>query len=317
MKVLFVSSGNKTTKHGTPNNISILIYNQGEALKRKNVRTEYFGIKGKGIWGYLKNVIKLRKFYTKNNFDIIHAHYSFSGFLCVLAGLGNKTIVSLMGSDLHAQKIYKYLIRAFSKFFWRAIIVKSNKMKTKLNVQNCFVIPNGVNIEIFKPLNKKICVKYTGLNDKTKNIVFAEPTQFIKNFPLAKKATNLIKQYNIELNTISNIVHTNMPYYLNAADVLLLTSYREGSSNIIKEALACNCPVVSTDVGDARKIINGVKGCFVTSYNPEDIADKLLKSLNYSKYNNILGEDRIKALKLDSEHISDKIIDLYTKLSKV
>jgi teichuronic acid biosynthesis glycosyltransferase TuaC len=86
-----------------------------------------------------------------------------------------------------------------------------------------------------------------------------------------------------------------------------LTSLHEGSPNIIKEAMACNCPIVSTDVGDVRDVVSGTEGCYVTTYDPEDIAEKLKSALQFNK--RTAGREKIQHL--DSNIIAHKIISIY------
>jgi glycosyltransferase involved in cell wall biosynthesis len=93
---------------------------------------------------------------------------------------------------------------------------------------------------------------------------------------------------------------------MNAADALILTSLNEGSPNVIKEAMACNCPIVSTDVGDVRDIIGNTQGCFVTNFDYTEIADKIYEATNYGTTN---GSNMIK--NLTSKTIAGKIIDIY------
>ena len=103
--------------------------------------------------------------------------------------------------------------------------------------------------------------------------------------------------------------------YYNAADLLLLTSKHEGSPNIIKEAMACNCPVVSTDVGDVRWVIGNTKGCYITSSNPVGVAQKVMLALEFSEKNSrTKGRERIMELGLDSDTIAAKIIAVYKKV---
>jgi len=64
-----------------------------------------------------------------------------------------------------------------------------------------------------------------------------------------------------------------MPTLFNAADVLLLTSDREGSPNTVKEAMACNLPVVATDVGDVRSRLDGVANSHVAAIDDDRLAD--------------------------------------------
>jgi len=72
---------------------------------------------------------------------------------------------------------------------------------------------------------------------------------------------------------------------LNESSVFVLSSYNEGSPNVIKEAMACNIPVISTDVGDVKEIIHNVEGCYITSFNPEDLANKIKKVISLNKKN--------------------------------
>ncbi len=100
-----------------------------------------------------------------------------------------------------------------------------------------------------------------------------------------------------------------MPVYLNAADVLLLTSKWEGSPNILKEAMACNIPVIATKVGDIEYLFRNTEGYYYS--NPA--SDKLAEKINYVLNNGIKpnGRQRIIDLKLDSESITDKLIQIY------
>ncbi len=47
--------------------------------------------------------------------------------------------------------------------------------------------------------------------------------------------------------------------------------------------MACNIPIVSTDVGDVKEIISKTAGCYISSFNPKDFAQKTEKALNYGK----------------------------------
>ena len=68
-----------------------------------------------------------------------------------------------------------------------------------------------------------------------------------------------------------------------AADCLLLTSKREGSPQVIKEAMACGCPIVSVDVGDVAERIEGIEGCYVANTrDPHEIASLVEQAVTLS-----------------------------------
>ena len=304
MRVLFVSSGN--SKSG----ITATVQSQGESLKKNGIELDYFAIQRKGAKGYIQSIARLRKFIKKKNYNLIHAHYFLSA---IVASLSSKLpmVVSLMGSDTHMNLFWKRIIKLFYRFRWNVTIVKSARMKTGISLDDAFVIPNGLDFHLFKPIERSVAKIKVGFNDNRHHIVFiANPERPEKKYSLAKKAIELIKNDHVELNTVSNVVQKIIPYYINSADVLLLTSSREGSPNVVKEAMACNCPIVSTDVGDVKEVIGNTEGCYICSYKPEDVANKIKLALDFGKRTD--GRKNIKHL--DENIIAKKIIDLYKKV---
>jgi glycosyltransferase involved in cell wall biosynthesis len=106
--------------------------------------------------------------------------------------------------------------------------------------------------------------------------------------------------------------------YYNAVDVILLTSLHEGSPNVVKEAMACNCPVVSTDVGDVRWLFGDTPGYFITSFDYKDVVEKIKLAINFrEKYYQTKGRERIIDLGLDSGTVAGRIIDVYRQVLKL
>ena len=306
MKVLFVSSGN------SEDGISPIIKNQGESLEREGIKITYFTIKGKGLIGYLKNVKVLRGFIKENNFDLIHAHYSMSAFVASLAG-AKHLIVSLMGSDVKSDKLFKVFIHLFNKFSWTKTIVKSEDMKLSLGIKGTEVIPNGVDLRMFKPLNQLECKRKLGWDHEKKQVLFAaNPNAYVKNFSLASDAFSLTKNSSYELKVLEYVPNEQMPIYFNAASLILLTSLWEGSPNVIKEAMGCNRPILSTNVGDVSILLSNVKASgIIVNNTKEEIAHKIeyfLENFSISE-----GREKLMQLKLDSKSVASQIIKLYVE----
>jgi teichuronic acid biosynthesis glycosyltransferase TuaC len=98
-----------------------------------------------------------------------------------------------------------------------------------------------------------------------------------------------------------------IPTMMNAADCLLLTSDWEGSPNVVKEALACNLPVVSVGVGDVRERLRGVQPSLIVSRDAQEIGKGLAEVLNQSQRSN--GHQLISHL--SSEAIARRIVSVY------
>ncbi len=82
------------------------------------------------------------------------------------------------------------------------------------------------------------------------------------------------------LLSLQHYTRTEVNWLMCAADCLLLTSRSEGSPQVVKEAMACGCPIVSVDVGDVRERVEGIEGCYVAkSRTPQELADLLRTAL--------------------------------------
>lgn len=301
MKVLFVSSG----RNG---NVSVIVKNQGESLEAEGIEIDYFIVKP-GLAGYLSSVPKIRRIFKKGNYDLAHAHYSLSGFIAALAGC-KPLVVSLMGSDVFQSLFIRILVQFFHYLKWDRTIVKTNQMKTRLKIDKAFTIPNGVDLSIFRPISKQDARKYLNCPEHTSIILFISVlNRPEKNLELARAAIKALQNNDIELRHVYDVPNKEIPYHLNSADALLLTSKWEGSVNVIKEAMACNIPVVATNVGDIEWIIGDTEGCYITSDDPNDIAEKIKAALAYG--GRTKGRNRIIKLGLDSNTISGKIISVY------
>jgi len=309
MRVLFVSSGNSSNK------VNTVIFNQAEALKKNHsVDIDYFSIEGKGIVGYLKNVLPLWRYLKNNEYDVIHAHYSFSAFVSSLS-CANPLVVSLMGSDVFSGIIFRILIRMFSHIFsWKCTIVKSIEMKEKLKLSRMLIIPNGVDLDRFKLMNKYNCQNKLGWDASKRHILFpADPNRPEKNYKLAERVYEQLDMDKIELHTLEGVPNEEMPIWYNASDVILLTSLWEGSPNVVKEAMACNRPIISTDIGDVRDVVGETEGCHIVNFELDDVFAKTIDVLDRKKEGTD-GRKRIIELKMDSENISEKIYHIYQKM---
>lgn len=274
MRILIVASGN--TKAVSP-----FIIEQVESLKKIDIHIEYFLIKGKGWTGYLKSLSKLKKKIKNKKFNLIHAHYGLSG---LLATLQRKipVIITFHGSDININKNYKWSFIASRLSSKNIFVHKDQPKKLKVMLNEKDIIPCGINLKIFQPKDKVALRKKLNWDQKKVYILFSSSfDKPVKNVNLAYKSTQNIK--NSELIELKNYTKIELSNLMNAADLLLVTSFSETGPLIVKEAIACNCPVVSTDVGDVKEIIVKRKNSFVTSYNPKEIEAVIKKVIKLKK----------------------------------
>jgi len=289
------------------------IYEQVTELEKAGVTFDYFYIKGKGAYGYLKSILQLRKRIKTENIDLIHAHY---GLSALVATFQRKipVVSTFHGCDVNRK--WLNLISSYVAISSKANIFVSENLFNKIFIKTPkknYMIPCGLDLDLFQPIDKLESRSVLKLSPEKKYVLFASAKDVpVKNYQLAKLAADQIPD--IELLEISGRSRKEVSLLMNACDVFLLTSFREGSPQTIKEAMACNCPIVSTDVGDMKSIISTTAGCFITSFDPADVAKKLKMALDYSQTTGRTnGRDSIAELGFDLETISGKILAVYEK----
>lgn len=310
MKVLIVCSGNAKNFSFQIN--QAFIYDQVNAIKKLNDKIEfdYFFIKGKGWKGYLKNLKQLREKIKIGDHSFIHAH---SGDSVLLASLQRiiPVVGTYHGSDLNRKK--NRVLSNIANILSKKSIVVSNKLYRKLWFKkDAQVIPCGVDFDLFYPESKEKARKLLNVPMDKAVILFSSAfTNTVKNYPLAESAINLTGYTEALVIELKGYKRNQIKDLMNAADLALMTSFREGSPQFIKEAMACNVPIVSTDVGDVRDNIGKIEGCFIASFDVNDVAQKIESAMMFK--GKTKGRDYVRFL--DNKIIAKKIIHLYNKVS--
>ncbi|MDO9000954.1 MAG: glycosyltransferase [Bacteroidota bacterium] len=303
MRVLIVCS----TKSGT---ITPFVKEQVESCEQfDNFQFNYAEIKSGGISGYIKGYFSFLKQLPTGNYNLVHAHYGLSAFIACLQPF-KKVVITFHGCDVNDPKT-RWISKIAHKLCKHAIFVEA-EMPAKLNAKNKFsIIPCGVNTELFKPMDKIEARKKLNFLETDKIVLFASAFDVpVKNYVLAKAACDQIPE--LKLIELKNYSREEVCLLLNACDVLLLTSIREGSPQIIKEALACNCPIVTTNVGDVAMRLKGINQSFVCDADANQISDKIIQVLSNNKRSN--GRERIFEQQLDLDSVAKQINKIYLSI---
>lgn len=309
MKVIFVASGNKRVGE-----VSSFVQSQYDSLKAEGLEMVLFPVVGHGALAHLKAAWQLRKIVRREKLDVIHAHYSVYGYVAALATMcmchKPEIVVSILGSFPRRNKKWR-LVRYCMQHVWDKTIVKSERTKRQLGL-DVPVIPNGVNLKIFQTLEASAARKAVGFEDGKKYIIWcSNPERPEKDWALAQAAVAQVND--VELVAVYNKTPQEVCTYMNASDCLLLTSVSEGSPNVIKEAMSCNCPIVTTNVGDVTERLENLEGCYVVnSREPKELAEAIRKSLAFGKRTE--GRKRIIADQLEISQIAKRIKQIYERI---
>lgn len=307
MKILIVCSGT----HGA---LSPFIQEQIDSIKKLGIEVLIFKINKPGLIGYSSHLRPLRRFIKLNNPDIVHAHYGLSG---LLANMQRKipVITTFHGSDINNPRVFKF--SKWAHILSAASIFVEEKMQSKLSPkETSCIIPCGVDFATFRPLANGEINGTLNIKKDCVNILFSSSfCNPVKNYPLAKEAcTHLERGINKKVNLIElkGIERQQVNLLMNSVDCVLLTSFSEGSPQFIKEAMACNKPIVATNVGDIKWLFGNEPGHFLAGFESKDVAEKIKLALAFSKKNiNTKGREKIIELGLDSVTIAKRIIEIY------
>ncbi|QLD88781.1 glycosyltransferase [Natronomonas salina] len=260
----------------------------------------------RSVWDYVKFYPMVLS-QVSSEYDVIHAHYGLTAPFA-LAQPHRPVVLSLWGRDLFgpASGVTKVCARLCDE-----VIVRSEEMKNELG-RDAHIVERGVDIEKFKPQDQEEAQKEVGWEKDSKHVLFPySPKREKKNYPLAEDVVHSVDENRDEgvvLHAVHNQPHEKIPAYMNAADVLLMTSRpkSEGSPNTVKEALACNLPVVSTPVGDVNELLDGVSNSFVCQ-SEEELSRRTLEILERGERSN--GAEKVATLTWDNT--SNQLLSIY------
>jgi teichuronic acid biosynthesis glycosyltransferase TuaC len=237
------------------------------------------------------------------------------------------TVVTFHGSDLlgeHLSGVVRKLTAGYGVWAsWQAarradrIVVVSkilyDVLPKDIDRSKVRIIPCGIDLDRFKPLSQKKCRDRLGWNAERFHLLFPSyPGNSVKRYGLARVAVEALSRQGIhaEMHCLQGVSNDDVPIWLNASDVILLTSQHEGSPTVIKEALACNVPIVSVDVGDVRERIAGIEGCYLALPDPNDLAAKL--HLVYAGSRRVAGREKVQELAL--QRVAGRLKEFYSDL---
>ncbi len=304
MKILIVAN-NK------PGHFSPFVTEQVEALTKLGVEFDFFGVSGKGIFGYLSNLRPLKKKIHEFQPDLLHAHYGLSGLLANLQRTV-PVVTTYHGSDVHSKGLNLFISKLTARSSAYNIFVSPKLLKlTDYRGENKSVIPCGVNTTTFFPVERAEARKQLGWDANGTYILFAGAfDNEVKNSALAKAAISLLP--NVRLMELRGYSREQVNLVMNAANCLLMTSHREGSPQVIKEAMTCGTPIVSVNVGDVKELLEGVDNCYITTYDANEIATKIQQAIAFNGKTN--GPKCIIDKGLSNEIVVNKILEIYQKL---
>ena len=294
------------------------IREQVGALREQGCECEYYYVKGKGIMGYLRAIPGLRKMIREWKPDVVHAHY---GLSCLVANLATRRVPvasTYHGSDINVKSVRRFSKMAIRLSAWNIFVSKKNMaLAGVVEGKKASLVPCGINIPLpWNDLQKQKVEQLTlnqwvegVLTKGKKHVLFAGAfDNEVKDPELAKAAVAYLND--VQLIELKGYNRDQVNALMYNCNVLLLTSKTEGSPQVVKEAMACGCPIVSVDVGDVKERLEGVEGCYVVeSRNPQDLAKALRRALAFE--GRTKGREKIVEMRLTNEQVAKRIVEIY------
>ncbi len=294
----------------------VFIAEQVKGLREAGVEVHVHFVdrRSQGMWAYASMLGPIRDAIGHLRPDLLHIMYG--GVMADrITGRVNHVpqVVTFHGSDLLGENLSGRLRKVISRYgvlcsrraARRAdgVVVVSERLKQALpaGLPRLRVIPCGIDLKRFRPLEKLECQRQLQWDAASFHVLFpAERHRTVKRPELARAAAEELKKrgFQAELHFLEGIANEEVPTWMNAADVLLLTSAHEGSPTVVKESLACGLPIVSVDVGDVAERINGLEGCHLAAPEPHELASKL--SLVRQRGGRIAASQHLERLGLES-----------------
>ena len=297
---------------------------QGEAIRVLGHEVEYFLVRG----NYVTAVRELKKKIREFRPDVIHAHY---GLSAITAELQNEVPVV---TTFHNGETHSWWLNALTSLMSlraKHVIYVAQHIRDMVyfKARNYSIIPCGVSLEDCFLMDKSEARKQLGWDPEKKYIVFGGAfDNERKNYALLRQAVEMIRGLeirgleDIECIEMKGLSRAECVMRMNACDVFALPTKNEGSPQALKEAMACNCPIVATDVADIKYLLGDLPGHYVLpnkkgngawwvgdEHSVEEMAELLKEALAFE--GRTKGRERILELGYTNELVAKRIIDIY------
>lgn len=307
--------------HASWGGTATFISRQVDFLRAAGVDVDVFRFRGVGNpLRYASAWVGVQRRLRRGRYDLVHAQFGQSGLLALPKSL--PLVVTFRGDDLEGVlnkttgrlttrgRLLPMLSRVVARRADATIVVSAH-MKAFLHRQaRPHVIPSGLDLERFRLIPQAEARRHLGLPSDRRLVLFVgSPTSSRKRYDLARQAVEIVQRTQpADLVLGWAVPHEQIPYFMNACDAMVFTSRQEGSPNVVKEALACNLPVVSVAIGDVPERLRDLAGCEVSADDrPETIAAALVRVLDRGK--RVAGRERM--LELDEHVITERVIGVY------
>lgn len=245
--------------------------------------------------------------FRPKRYDILHGYYGHCGLVACLQ-LHSPVIVTFRGSDILTLK--DGWIGRIAARLAKRVVVMSAEMKRKALRKDAYIIPFGVELSVFFPQDTAEARRELGYEAHKKYILFPyDPARAVKRIDIAAAMIDELNRRGLpcELVILHSQPPTRVARAMNACDLLVLTSGHEGSPMAVREAMACNLPVVSTDVGDVKQLLQGVSESAIAEQDVKDLADKAEMILRRGSRSN--GSTKITPY--SNEFYTKQVLDIY------
>lgn len=291
------------------------VHDQVEALRAAGVEVDVLDFSKRGsklryLWAFPRYWAAL----LRKRYDLVHAHYVLAGVVA-RAQWGHKVVLTHHGAEALGQPPWQAPLCKLMTPLFDAVIHVSEEVRRALHDDDGWVIPCGVDLDTFSPIARGEARQRLGLPAEKRLILFAgDHWRPEKRFDLAEAALPLVQRElpEVELILLTKQPHDVVPLYMSACDALVLTSALEGSPMVIKEAMACNLPIVSVRVGDVPEVIGDTPGCALAERDPADIAAKLIQTLREPRRT----DGRMRIDHLHHDRVAQRVLDVYIQTAR-
>ncbi len=263
MRVLVVTNMHPTRERPA---LGPFVRDQVEALRRRgDLEIELYAF-GPGPRALVRAAAGLRRRYRGRRFDVVHAHFGLTAWPAVLARLG-PVAVTLHGNDLLVRRSY-LATRAVLPFTALTIAV-SREFSANLpgagTTRRVAVLPVGIDLERFRPIPRVEARARLGLDPAGPYLLFPhDPSRPLKRYDRAVEAAG-----DARLVTLGGVAPAEVPYWINAANAVLVPSEKEAFGLSVLEALACDVPAFATPVGIHPVALGGIDGAYCAPWDRE------------------------------------------------